>query len=104
LQSAASPIDLSDRKKRRTGSTGGYLLKHRDHQIRSEAYEWLALSVSSVSPSLPADGASGLKNIEPAPNRMMQTLKQIMPGDILNNTTIPVESKLIDLPNVVKFA
>jgi hypothetical protein len=55
-------------------------------------------------PHYPLMVASGQKDIEPAPNRMMQTLKQITPGDILNNTTIPVESKLIELPNVVKFA
>ena len=33
----------------------------------------------------------------------MQTLKQVTPQDILNQTTIPIESKLIELPNVVKY-
>ena len=84
-------------RKNRVASTGGSSVK--DAEIISS-------EIHNYSPS-----QSPLQKQQiayPDPNdlqtqKMMSTLKQLTPKDSLNQTTIPIESKLIELPNVVKY-
>jgi len=93
---------LSD-KKWRTGSTGGSSVK--DPEIIRSEVKKMSGSPSPSPPSHPQFPLMHQPEISETPKGMIQNLMNQTPKNILNNTQyISTDSKLIELPNVLKYA
>ena len=92
-----SPI--SD-KQHRIASTGGSSLQNTEI-IKSEVKR-VSGSPSPSPPAHPQYPLMGSEMKDQNNQLLMQTLKQITPKNVLNQT-MPIESKLVELPNVTRY-